>query len=70
VLVDFMEVLARRYPTQRVFVVWDNLNVRQGHGSDLGWRRQGESVKFDRSAPSSEKILKNNGAALVFATER
>ncbi|HVZ89203.1 MAG TPA: IS630 family transposase [Polyangia bacterium] len=37
-LVDFMEVLARRYPTQQVHVVWDNLNVHYD-GKDDRWLR-------------------------------
>lgn len=35
-LVDFMEELARRYPTQQVHVVWDNLNVHYD-GKDDRW---------------------------------
>lgn len=35
-LVDFMEALARRYPTQEVYVVWDNLNVHYD-GRDDRW---------------------------------
>lgn len=37
-LVDFMEALARRYPTQQVHVVWDNLNVHYD-GKDDRWLR-------------------------------
>jgi transposase len=37
-LVDFMEDLARRYPTQQVYVVWDNLNVHYD-GKDDRWTR-------------------------------
>jgi transposase len=37
-LVDFMEALARRYPTQPVYVVWDNLNVHYD-GKDDRWTR-------------------------------
>ena len=37
-LVDFMEALARRYPTQQVHVVWDNLNVHYD-GKDNRWLR-------------------------------
>jgi transposase len=37
-LVDFMESLARRYPTQQVHVVWDNLNVHYD-GKDDRWVR-------------------------------
>jgi transposase len=35
-LVDFMENLARQYPTQQVYVVWDNLNVHYD-GVDDRW---------------------------------
>jgi transposase len=37
-LVDFMEELARRYPTRQVHVVWDNLNVHYG-GKDDRWTK-------------------------------
>jgi transposase len=37
-LVDFMEALARKYPTQQVHVVWDNLNVHYD-GKDNRWLR-------------------------------
>jgi transposase len=37
-LVDFMESLARRYPAQQVYVVWDNLNVHYD-GKDDRWVR-------------------------------
>jgi transposase len=37
-LVDFMEELARRYPTQQVYVVWDNLNVHYD-GKDDRWKK-------------------------------
>ena len=37
-LVDFMEALARKYPTQQVYVVWDNLNVHYD-GKDDRWLR-------------------------------
>lgn len=37
-LVDFMEALARRYPTGEVYVVWDNLNIHYD-GKDERWTR-------------------------------
>lgn len=37
-LVDFMEALARKYPSQQVHVVWDNLNVHYD-GKDNRWVR-------------------------------
>jgi transposase len=37
-LVGFMEELARRYPTQQVYVVWDNLNVHYD-GKDERWTK-------------------------------
>jgi transposase len=35
-LVGFMEALAQKYPTQHVYVVWDNLNVHY-NGKDDRW---------------------------------
>lgn len=29
-LIDFMEKIADRYPTQQVFIIWDNLNTHHG----------------------------------------
>ena len=37
-LVDFMEGLARKYPTGDVYVVWDNLNIHYD-GKDERWTR-------------------------------
>ena len=37
-LVAFMEELARRYPTQQVHVVWDNLNIHY-NGKDDRWKK-------------------------------
>jgi hypothetical protein len=37
-LVDFMEDLARTYPTGQVYVVWDNLNIHYD-GADNRWAR-------------------------------
>lgn len=48
-LVAFMNKLARRYPDQRVYVVWDNLNIHYD-GADKRWsrfnRRQGRRFRF------------------------
>jgi transposase len=37
-LVAFMEEVARRYPSQTVYVVWDNLNIHYD-GADERWSR-------------------------------
>lgn len=37
-LLEFMEALARRYPTGIVYVVWDNLNIHYD-GKDKRWTR-------------------------------
>jgi transposase len=40
-LVRFMDELARRYPSQIVYVVWDNLNIHKD-GADERWSRFNE----------------------------
>jgi transposase len=37
-LVQFLEAVARRYPTQQVYIVWDNLNIHSD-GRDARWTR-------------------------------
>lgn len=48
-LVAFLERVANRYPTGRVYVVWDNLNIH-GEGRDKRWtrfnRRHGKRFRF------------------------
>jgi hypothetical protein len=48
-LVDFMEGLARKYPTGQVYVVWDNLNIHYD-GAEGRWtrfnRRHGDRFHF------------------------
>jgi len=48
-LVAFMESLARRYPDQKVYVVWDNLNIHYD-GKDARWtefnKRHGGRFRF------------------------
>jgi hypothetical protein len=48
-LVAFLERVAKRYPTGRVYVVWDNLNIH-GDGRDKRWtrfnRRHGGRFRF------------------------
>jgi transposase len=45
-LMAFMEALARRYPTQRVHVVWDNLNTHHGPVWGEFNRRHGGRFSF------------------------
>ena len=48
-LVTFLEAVAKRYPDQPVYIVWDNLNIH-GEGKDRRWtrfnRRHGRRFHF------------------------
>lgn len=48
-LVTFLEAVAKRYPDQQVYIVWDNLNIH-GDGNDSRWtrfnRRHGRRFHF------------------------
>lgn len=48
-LVDFLESVARRYPSRRIYVVWDNLNIHldgQGQRWSAFNRRHGGRFRF------------------------
>ncbi|MGH7240614.1 MAG: IS630 family transposase [Candidatus Saccharimonadales bacterium] len=45
-LMEFMEAVAQRYPDQKVYIVWDNLNIHHGYRWDEFNQRHGNRFHF------------------------